>query len=220
MLEELKKVVCDANKELPLAGLVSGTSGNVSQRDPKTGLIAIKPSGVNFHDLTPEDIAIVDGFGKQVEGPMKPSVDTASHCYVYRHRKDVGSIVHTHSRYATVFAIRGEPIPAVTTLAADLYGGSIPVTGYAVIGGEAIGQEIVKHIGDSSAVLLRNHGVFTIGADAAQAVRAATYVEETAEVTYLAMVLGPVEPLSPEAIRQAREWYLKEYGQEPVVSGA
>ncbi|PLS30862.1 ribulose 5-phosphate epimerase [Bifidobacterium margollesii] len=220
MLERLKKTVCDANKALPAAGLVAGTSGNASQRDPETGLIAIKPSGVSFQDLTPEDIVIVDENGNLVEGDLKPSVDTASHCYVYRARKDVGGIVHTHSRYATVFAIRGEDIPVLTTLAADLYGKPIPVTGYATIGGEAIGEEIVSHIGNGSAVLLRNHGVFTIGRDAAQAVRSATYVEETAEVSYLSMVLGPVQPLDSAAIDEARTWYLKEYGQKPVGSGA
>lgn len=220
MLEELKEIVCDANKQLPLAGLVAGTSGNVSQRDPETGLIAIKPSGVNFQSLTPQDIVIVDDRGNVIEGDLKPSVDTASHCYVYRHRDDVGGVVHTHSRYATVFAVRGEPIPVLTTLAADLFGKPIPVSGYAAIGDEAIGREIIKHIGDGSAVLLRSHGVFTIGSDCAQAVRAATYVEETAEVTYLSRVLGEIEPLDEAVVKEAREWYLKDYGQNAVGAGA
>lgn len=220
MLNSLKEIVCKANKELPQAGLVAGTSGNVSQRDPETGLIAIKPSGVSFNDLRPEDIVIVDVNGKKIEGDHKPSVDTASHCFVYRSLADVGGIVHTHSKYATVFAIRGEEIPVLTTLAADVFGQPIPVSGYATIGGEAIGQEIVNNLDGGSAVLLRNHGVFTVGSTAAQAVRSATYVEETAEVSYLAKVLGEVTPLDTEAVRQAREWYIEKYGQKPVKHGA
>ncbi|WEV64670.1 L-ribulose-5-phosphate 4-epimerase [Bifidobacterium sp. ESL0732] len=220
MLESLKTTVCQANKELPEAGLVSGTSGNVSQRDPESGLIAIKPSGVSFRNLKPSDIVIVDDQGNVIEGDLKPSVDTASHCVIYRERKDVNGIVHTHSRFATVFAIQGRPIPVLTTLSADLFGGPIPVTGYAAIGGEQIGHEVVKYIGSGSAVLLRNHGVFTIGGDAAQAVRAATYVEETAEVSYFATLAGDVQPLDTQAINEARQWYLKDYGQKPVSSGA
>lgn len=216
MLQSLKELVCDANRRLPEENLVVGTSGNVSQRDEKTGLIAIKPSGVKFHDLRPSDIVIVDENGKQVEGDLKPSVDTASHCLVYRKREDIGGIVHTHSRFATVFAIRGEPIPVLTTLAADLFGEPIPVTGYAAIGGEEIGEQVINNLGHGSAVLLRNHGVFTIGKDASQALRAAIYVEETAEVSYLAMLRGKVQELDMTTIAEARQWYLKDYGQGPL----
>jgi L-ribulose-5-phosphate 4-epimerase len=220
MLEQLKAEVCQANRDLLAHGLVVGTSGNVSQRDPDSGLVVIKPSGVAFDALRPEDMSVVDLQGDVVEGPYKPSVDTASHVYVYRERPDVHGVVHTHSPYATTFAIRGEAIPVLTTTHASLFGGPIPISGYAVIGEEEVGREIVAHVGDGTAVLLRSHGVFTIGADAQRALRAALYTEECAEAAHLAMLRGPVEPMAPDVVRASREWYLYGYGQQPVGSGS
>lgn len=221
MLEELKRVICDANRELAASGLVVGTSGNVSGRDPETGLVVIKPSGVSFATLTPDDMSVVDVHGRPVEGPHRPSVDTLSHVYVYRHRDDVGGIVHTHSRYATTFAVRGEEIPPYTTTHAALFGGPIPVSGYAVIGEEEIGREIVEHIGEGSSILLRSHGVFTVGATAAQALRAAVYTEESAEVAHLALQRGSIDPMPAEQVAASRDWYLHGgYGQKAVGSGA
>ena len=220
MLEQLKEEVCRANRELPESNLVVGTSGNVSGRDEEPGLIVIKPSGVKLRDLTPDDMSVVNLDGEQVAGDRKPSVDTASHCYVYRHRPDVNGIVHTHSRYATAFAVRGEYIPCISTLAADIFGGRIPVSDYAAIGTDEIGKQIIKYLGNSSAVLLRSHGVFTIGKDCNQALRSATYVEEIAEVAHLALQLGSLDELDDQVIAESRAWYLKEYGQTPVKDGA
>jgi L-ribulose-5-phosphate 4-epimerase len=220
MLEELKEIVCQANRDLSASGLVVGTSGNVSGRDETTGLIVIKPSGVAFDALTPADMSVVDDRGTVVDGPHKPSVDTLSHAYVYRRRADVGGIVHTHSPYATSFAVRGEEIPPLTTTHAALFGGPIPVSGYAVIGEEEIGKEIVANIGDCSSILLRSHGVFTIGATPAQALRSAIYTEESAEVAHHALTRGAVQSLDAATVGASRSWYLTGYGQTAVGDGA
>lgn len=217
---ELRELIWRANCDLPDAGLVVGTSGNVSGRDPVTGLIAIKPSGVSFTELRPEHLVVIDDSARVVEGDLKPSVDTMSHCLVYRERPDVNGVVHTHSRYATAFAIRGESVPVLTTTQASLFGGPIPCSDYAVIGEEEVGREIVRHVGDGSAVLLRSHGVFTIGPTVTKALRAATYTEECAEHAHLALQLGPVDPLTPEVVLASRDWYLSDYGQRPIGQGA
>ncbi|MEM6431866.1 MAG: class II aldolase/adducin family protein, partial [Deinococcota bacterium] len=153
MLEALRERVWEANLALPENGLVMATSGNVSGRDPETGYVVIKPSGYSFNKLTPEHLVIVDVHGTIIEGDLKPSVDTASHLYVYRHRDDVMGIVHTHSPYATSFAIRGEALPIYTTTSAAVFGGEIPVSEFATIGEEEIGREIVEKIGNNHAIL-------------------------------------------------------------------
>ena len=149
MLETLKAEICKLNRDLLKWGLAVWTSGNVSGIDRGEGLVAIKPSGVMFDDLTPDKIAVVALDGRHVEGPLKPSVDTASHLVVYRKMPEVGGVVHTHSNYATAFAAAGRPIPPVLTAIADEFGGPIPVGAYCAIGEEEIGQEIVRTIGSS-----------------------------------------------------------------------
>lgn len=218
--DELRRRVWQANRDLATNGLVVGTSGNVSGRDPDTGHIVIKPSGVAFADLTAEGLVVVDDRGEVVSGSLKPSVDTASHCYVYRHRDDVGGIVHTHSPLATSFAVRGEDVPVLTTTHASLFGAPIPCSGYAVIGEEEVGKEIVRCIGDGSAVLLRSHGVFTIGVTPEKALRAAMYTEESAEVAHLALLRGPVPELDHQVVEASRSWYLAGYGQQPIGGGS
>lgn len=213
MLEELKGVVCRLNLELPRQRLVAWTSGNVSGRDTRTGYVAIKPSGVLYEDLTPDKIAIVDLEGRVVEGEMKPSVDTATHLYVYRHMSRVNGIVHTHSNYATAFAALGRPIPVYLTAIADEFGGRIPCGGYAPIGGDEIGKEIVRSIGDSPAVLLKNHGVFTVGSDPVSALKAAVTVEDVAKTVFLALLLGTPEEIPAEEVRRAHDRYVQKYGQ-------
>src|SRR5699024_11161693 len=171
MLESLKEEVCHLNKQLLKNDLVKWTSGIVSARDPETGLIVIKPSGVLFEELTPEKLVVVNFEYEVIVGERKLSVDTASHLYVYKLSKDVTGTFHTQSPYATSFALRGEPLPIYTTTSAAVFGGEIPVSNFAYIGEEEIGREIVDHIGDSNAVLLRNHGVFTIGNTALNALK-------------------------------------------------
>jgi len=213
MLEELREVVWKCNLELPKNGLVKMTSGNVSGRDPETNLIVIKPSGYSYEDMTPAHMVIVNLEGDVVEGDLLPSVDTETHLYVYQRRPDVFGIAHTHSPFATSFAALGQPIPACLTTTAML-GGEIPLGGYAPIGGRDIGQEIISNIGNSRAIILQNHGVFTIGKDAKQATKMAVEVEEIAEITHLALLRGQPIMLTQEQIAEVAVLYAHNYGQE------
>lgn len=214
LLEKLRKAVCVQNKALVDNGLVLWTSGNVSARDQETNYVVIKPSGVLFEDLTPEKMVIVDLDGNVIEGNLKPSVDTASHLYVYRHRDDVHGIVHTHSPYATSFAITGEPLEVYTTTSAAVFGGAVPISDFAVIGEEEIGKEIVEKIGDSDAILIRSHGVFTIGKSSEAALKNAVVLEETAQSVHYAMLRKKIEPLSDDIVERGYQTYKKSYGQK------
>jgi len=213
MLEKLRREVCRWNQELPRNGLVAWTSGNVSARDPKTGLIVIKPSGVVYEALTPENMVIVDLEGKRIEGKLNPSVDTPTHLYIYKQRPDAGGIVHTHSNFATAFAAVGKPIPAILTAICDEFGGEIPVGKFAPIGGEEIGREVVRAIGASPAILMQNHGVFTLGKDAGAAVKAAVMVEDIARTVFYAMQLGRPIAIPKEMVAQLHKRYTDKYGQ-------
>ena len=213
MLENLKEELLHANLELPRNNLVAWTGGNVSARDLETGLVVIKPSGIRYEKLSSEDMVVVDLDGNIVEGTLKPSSDTASHLYIYRHRPDVGGIVHTHSRYATAFATLGKPIPCVLTAMADEFGGPIPCGRFALIGGEEIGKVVLESIGRSPAVLLKNHGVFTIGKTSIEAVKAAVMTEDAAATVWMAMQLGTPEIISTENIEKLHDRYTHIYGQ-------
>jgi L-ribulose-5-phosphate 4-epimerase len=213
MLDALKEELWKLHLMLPKEGLVTWTSGNVSARDPKSGLVVIKPSGVMYDQLRPEDHVVVDLEGDVVEGKLKPSSDTASHLYIYRHRPDVNGIVHTHSPYATAFAALGRSIPVYLTAHADEFGQAIPCAGFALIGGEEIGQQVIEHIGNCSAVLLKNHGVFTIGKDAKAAVKAAVMVEDIAKTVHLALQLGQPDEIPADAVEKLHYRYMNVYGQ-------
>jgi L-ribulose-5-phosphate 4-epimerase len=213
MLEPLRESLLRLHLELPRNGLVVWTSGNISARDPETGLVVIKPSGVRYEDLRPESMVIVDLQGRRVEGDLSPSSDTASHLYIYRHRADVGAVVHTHSPYATAFAANHASIPVYLTAQADEFGGPIPCGGFAPIGGEDIGKVVVESIGASPAVLLKNHGVFTVGPNASAAVKAAVMLEEIAKTTWLALQLGRPAELSADVVAALHHRYTQEYGQ-------
>ena len=213
MLEHLREEVHKLHLELPKNQLVVWTSGNVSARDPESGLVVIKPSGIHYEALRPEDHVIVDLEGEVVEGALKPSSDTASHLYIYRHRPDVNGVVHTHSPYATAFAALGRPIPVYLTAMADEFGGPIPCAGFALIGGEAIGKQVIEHIGASPAVLLKNHGVFTIGPTAEAAVKASVMVEDAARTVWLALQLGQPEEIPPEDVAKLHHCHTHVYGQ-------
>jgi L-ribulose-5-phosphate 4-epimerase len=212
-LEALREELVRLHAELPRHGLVVWTGGNVSARDPETGLVAIKPSGVRYEDLTAEHMVVLDLDGRVVEGALHPSSDTASHLYIYRHRPDVAGVVHTHSRYATAFAAVGRPIPVYLTAQADEFGGEIPCAGFAMIGDEAIGAQVVDGIGRSPAILLKNHGVFTVGPTALAAVKAAVMVEDVAATVWAALQLGTPEVLPDEAVEQLHRRYATSYGQ-------
>jgi L-ribulose-5-phosphate 4-epimerase len=214
MLEALRETVWQLHLELPKNNLVTWTSGNVSGRDPETGYVVIKPSGVRYEALRPEHMVVVDLSGQVIEGDLKPSSDTATHLYIYRHRPDVNGVVHTHSSYATAFAAVGKPIPPVLTAIGDEFGGPIPVGGFALIGGEEIGREVVRAIGDCPAILMQNHGVFTVGPSAEAAVKAAVMVEDVARTVWLALQIGEPLPIPDEAIAKLRKRYLTVYGQQ------
>lgn len=213
MLEKLREEVWRMNLELPKNRLVSMTSGNVSGRDKKTGYVVIKPSGISYEDLKPSHMVVVDLEGKIIEGSLKPSVDTPTHLYIYRHRDDVNGIVHTHSNYATSFAALGKSIPVYFTAMADEFGGSIPVGAYAKIGGEEIGEEIINSIGDSPAILMKNHGVFTIGPSAKAALKTAVMLEDIAKTVFLALLRGTPDEIPPEEVKRAHRRYKEKYGQ-------
>ena len=212
LLENLRMEVCKANLALPANGLVTWTAGNVSGRDPETNLVVIKPSGVLFEELTPENMVVVDLQSRVVEGDLGASSDTASHVYLYRHRPDVMGVVHTHSNYATAFAAVGQPIPAVLTAIADEFGGPVPCAGYARIGGREIGEEILRVIGASPAILMKNHGVFTIGRSVQAALKSAVMVEDVARTVWLALQIGTPDVLPDEELKANFERYQTRYG--------
>ncbi|MFZ6026852.1 MAG: L-ribulose-5-phosphate 4-epimerase [Chloroflexota bacterium] len=213
MLEKLKEELVQLHLELPKNDLVRWTGGNVSARDAGTGLIVIKASGVRYEAMRPEHMVVMNLDGEVVEGAFKPSSDAYSHLYIYKHRPDVGGVVHTHSRYATAFAAVGRPIPCVLTAIADEFGGPIPCGGFALIGDEAIGKVVVESIAKSPAVLLKNHGVFTIGKDAMAAVKAAVMTEDVAATVWMALQLGTPDIIPPEEVEKLHHRYTHVYGQ-------
>jgi L-ribulose-5-phosphate 4-epimerase len=212
MLEQLRTQVWRANMALPGNHLVAWTAGNVSGRDPGSGLIVIKPSGVLFDELTPENMAIVDLDGNIIEATLGPSTDTASHLSIYKHRPDVNGIVHAHSNYATAFAAVGKSIPVCLTAIADEFGTTIPCAPYVRIGDQEIGETVAREIGKSVAILMKQHGVFTIGTTVQKALKAAVMVEDIAKTVWLAMQVGQIEELPVEEIAANYDRYQNRYG--------
>jgi L-ribulose-5-phosphate 4-epimerase len=214
-VEQVRRVVCDLHAELPRWDLVVWTAGNVSQRLRSADLFVIKPSGVSYSELTPESMVVCDLDGVLVDGDRSPSSDTAAHAYVYRHMREVGGVVHTHSTYATAWSARAEPIPCVLTMMADEFGGPIPVGPFALIGDDSIGRGIVQTLRDSRspAVLMRNHGPFTIGKDGRSAVKAAVMVEEVARTVHVSRQLGDPLPIAQSDVDRLYERYQNVYGQ-------
>jgi L-ribulose-5-phosphate 4-epimerase len=211
----LRREVCELHAELPRNDLVAWTAGNLSARVPGRELMVIKPSGLPYPELTPEAMVVCDLHGRRVEGDLTPSSDAATHGYVYRHMPAVGGVAHTHSAYATAWAVRGEPIPCVLTAMADEFGGPIPVGPFALIGGEAIGRGIVETLAQhrSPAVLMRSHGVFTIGPGARAAIQAAVMCEDVARTVHLARSLGEVTSIDDHQVEALHDRYQNVYGQ-------
>ena len=214
-LKSLREQVAVLHAELVRYGLVVWTAGNVSGRVPGHELLVIKPSGVSYDELTPESMIVCDLDGNVVEGDLSPSSDTAAHAYVYRHMPEVGGVVHTHSTYACAWAARGEPVPCVLTAMADEFGGEIPVGPFALIGDDSIGRGIVETLSGhrSAAVLMRSHGVFTIGKDARAAVKAAVMCEDVAKTVQLARAFGDLPALPADQVDALFKRYTEEYGQ-------
>ncbi|MEU6427832.1 L-ribulose-5-phosphate 4-epimerase [Microbispora sp. NPDC046973] len=215
MIDELRREVCRLHAELVRYNLVAWTAGNVSGRVPGEDLFVIKPSGVSYDDLTPESIVVCDLDGNLVEGDLAPSSDTAAHAYVYRHMPEVNGVVHTHSTYASAWAARGEAIPCVLTAMADEFGGEIPLGPFALIGNDDIGKGIVATLTGhrSRAVLMQNHGVFTIGESPKAAVKAAVMCEDVARTVHVSRQLGEPLPIAQGDIDRLYDRYQNVYGQ-------
>lgn len=211
----LRREVCALHEQLTRYQLVVWTAGNVSARVPGHDLLVIKPSGVSYDDLTPENMVVCDLDGRVVEGEHAPSSDTEAQAFVYREMPHVGGVVHTHSTYATAWAARGEAVPCVLTMGADEFGGEIPVGPFAVIGDDSIGRGIVETLRDSRspAVLMRNHGVFAIGKDARSAVKAAVMCEDVARTVHIARQLGEPLAIAPAQVDALFDRYQNVYGQ-------
>jgi L-ribulose-5-phosphate 4-epimerase len=207
--------VAELHAELVRYGLVVWTAGNVSARVPGADQFVIKPSGVSYDELTAESMIVCDLEGMRVSGDLAPSSDTAAHAYVYRHLPEVNGVVHTHSTYASAWAACGEPIPCVLTAMADEFGGEIPIGPFALIGGDSIGEGITKTLANhrSRAVLMANHGVFTVGASARAAVKTAVMCEDVARTVHLARQLGDPRPIAPADVDRLWERYQNVYGQ-------
>jgi L-ribulose-5-phosphate 4-epimerase len=211
----LRRTVSDLHAELTRNNLVIWTAGNVSARVPGADLMVIKPSGVSYDDLTPDSMVVTDLYGELVEGDHAPSSDTAAHGYVYRHMPEVGGVVHTHSTYATAWAARSEPIPCALTMIGDEFGGEVPIGPFALIGDDSIGRGIVETLrgSRSPAVLMAQHGPFTIGKDARAAVKAAVMVEDVARTVHIARQLGDVPPIAQADVDRLYARYQNVYGQ-------
>jgi L-ribulose-5-phosphate 4-epimerase len=216
--KKIRSRVCELNIDLERHGLVKWTAGNVSERLPDGDSFIIKPSGVKYEDLKPSMMVICDLQGQVLEGELAPSSDTAAHAYVYRHMKSVNGVVHTHSNYASAWAAAQKAIPCALTAMADEFGGDIPVGPFALIGNDDIGKAIVETLMQhrSPAVLLKNHGVFTIGKDAQAAVKAAVMCEDVAKTVWIAKSLGKIRRIDQKSIDSLYSRYQNVYGQKGV----
>ncbi|NQX26092.1 L-ribulose-5-phosphate 4-epimerase [Microbacteriaceae bacterium VKM Ac-2854] len=221
-IDRVRADVAALHAELVRYGLVIWTGGNISGRVPGADLFVIKPSGVLYDDLAPENMILCDLDGNVIPGSpgsdRSPSSDTAAHAYVYRNMPEVGGVVHTHSTYATAWAARAESIPCVITAMADEFGGDIPLGPFAIIGDDSIGRGIVATLTGhrSRAVLMQNHGVFTIGKDAKDAVKAAVMTEDVARTVHIARQGGELVPIPQESIDSLFDRYQNVYGQNPT----
>lgn len=218
-IDLIRRQVSDLHQELVRYNLVVWTAGNVSARVPGEELLVIKPSGVSYDELAPENMILCDLDGNVVEGDHSPSSDTAAHAYVYRHMPEVGGVVHTHSTYACAWAARGEGVPCVLTAMADEFGAEIPIGPFALIGDDSIGRGIVDTLKGhrSPAVLMQSHGVFTIGKDAKAAVKAAVMCEDVARTVHISRQLGEPLPIAQSDIDSLNHRYQNVYGQQPAA---
>lgn len=218
-IQETRQIVCDLHGELIKWGLVVWTAGNVSQRvrglDGAEDVLVIKPSGVPYDELTAADMVVCDLEGNLILGSRAPSSDTAAHAYVYRHMPEIGGVTHTHSTYATAWAAVGKEVPCALTMMADEFGGPVPIGPFALIGDDSIGRGIVETLKSSRspAVLMQNHGPFTVGEDAKSSVKAAAMVEEVSRTIWVAEQMGDLIPIAQDKIDSLYDRYQNVYGQ-------
>jgi len=212
--EQLRREVWEANMGIFRAGLVTMHAGNASGIDRKRGLVLIKPSGMDYDKMRPTDMVVMDLEGRKVKGKWKPSVDLPHHLYLYKHCPEMGGVIHTHSNYATAFALLGRPIPVYLTAIADEFGAEVPCMPYVDNLGDHIGETILKHMGKAPAILLGQHGVFAWGPTPREALKAAVMLEDVAKTCFLALLLGDPKPLPPEEVKKWWDRYHSTYGQE------
>ncbi|HHY12562.1 MAG TPA: class II aldolase/adducin family protein [Firmicutes bacterium] len=204
MLAGLRKQVLDVSMELRRMQMARGTSGNVSARDPESGLIAITPSAIPYEVLRVTDIAIITPAGEIIHGNHRPSSETPMHTAVYRLRPDVNGIVHTHSLYATVFSVLNKELPVVTVPLATF--GPVPIAPFRLPGSQALADEVARCLGVAGkSVLLQNHGALCAGSTVGKALECAAYTEEGAQVAYLAHLAGGLNPIPDEYIAVMRD---------------
>jgi L-ribulose-5-phosphate 4-epimerase len=212
--EQLRREVWETNLGIFRAGLVTMHAGNASGIDRKRGLVIIKPSGMDYDKLRPADMVVVDLEGHKLKGKWKPSVDLPHHLYLYQHRAEIGGVIHTHSNYATAFALLGRSIPVYLTAIADEFGAEVPCAPYVDNIGDHIGETILQHMRKAPAILLAQHGVFTWGATPRAALKSAVMLEDIAKTSFLALLVGEPEPLPPEEVQKWYNRYHSTYGQE------
>ncbi len=212
-LKALREQVCELNRALPRAGLVTMHSGNVSALDRASGRLFIKPSGMDYDRMTPDDMVEVDLHSGRVFGHLRPSVDLPHHLYLYRHAAEINSVIHTHSNHATAFAACRRPIPLVLTAIADEFGGSVPCAPYVGNEGDEIGRAILAHRTQAPAILLGNHGVFAWGPTGTSALKAAVMVEDVARTVWLSLQIGTPEALPADEALKWYDRYHNRYGQ-------
>lgn len=213
----LREEVCEANRSLPLLGLVVMHSGNVSGYDPSTGKLVIKPSGIDYMSLTPDMLVEVDVETGKYDSSLRPSVDLVHHLFLYRKIPNIFGVVHTHSNHATAFAACGESIPVCLTAIADEFGDTIPCAPYVSNEGDAIGRSILEYMTDAPAILLGKHGVFTWGKSPSAAIKSAAMVEDVAKTVILAKQIGQIEALPQDQINLWNDRYKNRYGQKKAA---
>jgi L-ribulose-5-phosphate 4-epimerase len=213
-LKALREEVCWANKMLPECGLVTMHSGNASGIDRESGVLVIKPSGMDYDKITPENLVAVElETGRVIDSTLRPSVDLPHHIFLYKHLPEVGGVIHTHSNYATAFAAVHLPVPLVLTAIADEFGCEIPCAPYVDNEGEHIGEAILKYRNRAPAILMGNHGVFAWGSSAKSAFKAAVMTEDVAKTVHLAKQIGNPILIPPEEAEKWYDRYHNRYGQ-------
>jgi L-ribulose-5-phosphate 4-epimerase len=213
-LDKLRREVWEANMGIFRAGLVTMHAGNASGVDRKRGQVLIKPSGMDYDRMRPADMVVTDLEGRKLKGTWKPSVDLPHHLYLYKHCPEIGGVIHTHSNYATAFALLGRPIPVYLTAIADEFGAEVPCMPYVDNLGDHIAETILQHMGKAPAILLGQHGAFAWGPTPREALKAAVMLEDVAKTCFLALLLGDPKPLPPEEVKKWWDRYHSTYGQE------
>jgi L-ribulose-5-phosphate 4-epimerase len=213
-IEQLRHEVWETNLGIFRAGLVTMHAGNASGIDRQRGLVIIKPSGMDYDKLRPADMVVVDLAGRKVKGKWKASVDLPHHLYLYQHRPEIGGVIHTHSNYATAFALLGRSLPVYLTAIADEFGAEVPCAPYVDNVADHIGETILKYMGKAPAILMAQHGVFSWGPTPRAALKSAVMLEDVAKTCFLAMLVGEPQPLPPDETQKWYNRYHTTYGQE------